>query len=424
MPKASRRKASRERTATVHARVLEGGEGAVRSPRSGRAHPGTKSQLPWMTRSRPLLVQVGPVSAQASISVKRAMGSVGADAIRGTARTSAGASADQTILCGTAEQYRQVLPKLGQPPIDLPAIAKAVRDAVKNYSTHAPRKVPTLHRPLTVGDRSRVMGIVNITPDSFWDGGRFFDPDRALEQALTLQSEGADLIDIGGESTRPGAPSVSVKVEWQRVGPVIDALHDSLKVPISIDTRHAEIARQALEHGADLVNDVSALEESAMRRLIARTGAPAILMHMRGTPTTMQEQTQYSDVRGEVYRELAGTVHRAIADGVAEEQLLIDPGLGFSKTASQSLELLRHIGEFRSLGLPVVVGASRKSFLGWATGGLPLEARFEASLAAAVQLGLQGIEIVRVHDVAPTVRALRLVDALRTGAPVKPPMGS
>jgi dihydropteroate synthase len=261
------------------------------------------------------------------------------------------------------------------------------------------------------------MGVVNVTPDSFSDGGRFLDPARAIAQAQQLETEGADLIDLGAESTRPGAREVPPRVEWSRIGPVLKALHDESHIPLSVDTRHVDVARRALEEGADLINDVGGLGQAPMRRLIARTGAPAVVMHMRGTPATMQEEAQYHDLRQEVYEELASRVDQAIHDGVPSSQLLIDPGLGFSKTPPQSLELLKHVGEFRSMGYPVVVGTSRKSFLGWALGGLPLEARAEAGLAAAIVAASKGIEVLRVHEVQSTIRALRFVDALRRGGP-------
>jgi len=223
-------------------------------------------------------------------------------------------------------------------------------------------------------------------------------------------------VDVGGESTRPGATPVGEEEEWRRVGPVLSRLAGRLAVPVSIDTRNAAVARRALDGGADLVNDVSGLRAPEMRRLLARTGAPAIVLHMRGDPATMQSNLEYADLRGEVYAALSEACGAAEADGVPPGQLLVDPGLGFGKSPEQSLELLAHLGEFRSLGYPVVVGASRKSFLGWSLGGVPVEDRGEAGIAAAVAAALGGADIVRVHDVLPTVRALRVADRLRGAA--------
>jgi dihydropteroate synthase len=255
---------------------------------------------------------------------------------------------------------------------------------------------------------------VNITPDSFSDGGRFLEPARALAEAERMVADGADAVDLGAESTRPGAVPVSPEAEWSRLEPVLTSVLARLSVPVSVDTRHAEVARRALEAGADLINDVGGLREPEMRRVVARGGAAAIVMHMRGTPATMQQDTAYADVRTEVYRTLAGAVERAEQDGIPSDRLVVDPGLGFGKTAEQSLELLAHVGELRSLGYPVAIGASRKSFLGWATGEPDPLARGDAGLAAAVHAAEHGVAIVRTHDVGPTVRALRLWERIET----------
>jgi dihydropteroate synthase len=283
----------------------------------------------------------------------------------------------------------------------------------------APRTVRTVlgaHRRFTVGEATVVMGVVNNTPDSFSDGGRFLEPEAAVARARQHVEEGAGIVDLGGESTRPGASEMSAAAEWRRVEPVLTALHRDLDVPISIDTRHPEVAAQAIDAGADMVNDVSGLRLPAMRKLVAGTGAAAVVMHMRGTPATMGEQTAYRDLRQEVVSELSASIAQALADGVPADHLLVDPGLGFAKTAPQSLELLAHAGDLRELGYPVVVGASRKSFLGWLTDGASVTDRQDASVAAAVVAALRGADVVRVHDVAPTVRALRVADAVRRGS--------
>ncbi|MGI0053852.1 MAG: dihydropteroate synthase, partial [Thermoplasmata archaeon] len=287
-------------------------------------------------------------------------------------------------------------------------------------SEDSPRRIPGSAHPVDVGGRCRVMGVVNVTPDSFSDGGRFLEPDRAVAQALALAAEGAELLDVGAESTRPGALEVTVEEEWRRIHPVLASLRGRTETPISIDTRHAEVARRALAEGADLVNDVSGLRDPEMRRLLARTGAPAIVMHLRGEPATMQQDTEYPDLRGEVYGALADSVARAESDGIDPARLLIDPGLGFGKTGAQSLELLGHVGELRSLGLPVVIGVSRKSFLGAATGGAPVTDRLEAGIAASVLAATARVAYVRTHDVLPTVRALRLLEAVRHAGTAPP----
>jgi dihydropteroate synthase len=259
------------------------------------------------------------------------------------------------------------------------------------------------------------MGVVNVTPDSFSDGGEYLEPERAVQRALHLIAEGADLVDLGAESTRPGSAPVPARVQLARLGPVLSRLHAQVSVPISVDTRDPEVARVALDAGADLINDVSGLRDLALRRVVARAGAPAILMHMRGTPETMQSNLVYEDLIDEIYGALARAALTAIEDGVSADQLLVDPGLGFGKSGEQNLTLLAHAGEFRSLGFPVAIGASRKAFLGRATGEPDPASREAASVAAAVLAAHQGVAVVRAHDVRPTVRALRLADAVRRG---------
>jgi len=260
-----------------------------------------------------------------------------------------------------------------------------------------------------VGDQTLVMGIVNCTPDSFYDGGRH-DPAEHYRQLI---AEGADLVDVGGESTRPGAAPVSAEEEWRRVSPVLEtARGEGHPVPLSIDTTKSEVAARALDAGAAWINDVSALREDAeLADLAARYHAGLILMHMRGTPRTMQRNPTYADVMGEIARELADAIARARERGVAEEQIVIDPGIGFGKTAQHNLEIIRRLGELHRLGRPILMGCSRKSFIG-AVQGLEVDERLESTLAAHTASVLAGAHIVRVHDVAPHVRAMRMADAL------------
>jgi len=258
-----------------------------------------------------------------------------------------------------------------------------------------------------------LMGVVNVTPDSFSDGGRYLAPEAAVAQAERLLAEGADLLDLGGESTRPGAAEVGEEEEIRRVVPVVEALRArGLTAPISVDTRKPAVARAALGAGADLVNDVSGLSAPGMAELLAETGAPAVLMHMRGTPADMQRRTGYGDVVEEVAAELAAALALAVRRGVAEERILLDPGLGFAKTAEQSAALLANLPRLLALGRPLLVGPSRKSFLGALTGA-PVEERLPATLAAVTAAVLGGAVFVRVHDVAPARQAARLAAALR-----------
>ena len=361
-------------------------------------------------------VRLEGVSLKASPLLKQEVLSVGGDAAHARGIADHSVAASPVVLLATWGQYRRLLPKLKRQPFRLGELADEVDRALRAYVARGPRTIAGPHRHLVVGDRPRVMGVVNVTPDSFSDGGRFVEPSAAIAQAEALAAEGASVIDIGGESTRPGATPVSPEAEWGRVAPVLAGLAGRVEVPISIDTRHAEVAERAIDAGADLVNDVEGLRSESMRRVVARTGAAAVVMHMRGTPGTMQQDLTYRDVRGEVYRALADATEVAIADGVPPDRLLVDPGLGFGKSAEQSLELLAHAGEFRSLGFPVVVGASRKSFLGALLPEGSSSSRLEAGLAAAVVAAERGAALIRAHDVGATVRALAVVAAVDRAA--------
>ncbi|MFN7965909.1 MAG: dihydropteroate synthase [Acidobacteriota bacterium] len=265
-------------------------------------------------------------------------------------------------------------------------------------------------------DRVRVMGVLNATPDSFSDGGRFVDQSAAIAAALAMADEGADIIDIGGESTRPAALPVDPTEEKERVIPLITALkRESASLRISIDTRNASTARHALDAGADMVNDVSALSDPAMAPLIAHTGVPVVLMHLRGTPRTMQRDTHYDDLLGNLSDFLAERAKSATEAGIAGDRILVDPGFGFGKSPRGNEEILRQLKALTSLGLPLLVGMSRKRFIGERTGVVLPDARLAGSLAAAVAAALAGASVVRVHDVRATREALAVASALRPG---------
>jgi dihydropteroate synthase len=267
-------------------------------------------------------------------------------------------------------------------------------------------RVLSLERPL-------VMGILNVTPDSFSDGGRFLEPARTMEQARRMAEDGADLIDIGGESTRPGAPAVSADEEAARVVPVLRAIKDALDIPVSVDTRKAEVAREALDGGADVINDVSGLGDTRMAGIVAPSSAGLVLMHMRGTPETMQRMTDYGDVVDDVVAELEQALERADEAGIARERIVLDPGIGFAKTAEQNLALIAGLARLeRRLGRPVLLGASRKSFVGALLGGVPADARDAGSVGACVAGLARGARIFRVHDVRSTRHALDVAHAV------------
>lgn len=260
--------------------------------------------------------------------------------------------------------------------------------------------------------RPRIMGILNITPDSFSDGGAFFPLDAALAQARKMVAEGADIIDVGGESTRPGARPVSAQEEMDRVIPLIRQLATELSVPISIDTSKADVMREAVASGAGLINDVCALQEEGALAAAADASVPVCLMHMKGKPRTMQDEPRYGDVTREIKQFLSQRVVACEAAGIAKERLLLDPGFGFGKTLEQNLQLLRELGDFSDLEIPLLVGISRKSMIGAILDNATVAQRLYGSLAMAVIAAEKGATIIRVHDVKPTADALRVVAAV------------
>lgn len=260
------------------------------------------------------------------------------------------------------------------------------------------------------------MGILNVTPDSFSDGGRYLQPSAACDRAAAMVDEGADLIDIGGESTRPGATPVPAEEELRRVIPVVRALAPGLPVPVSVDTRKAVVAREALEAGASLINDVTALRgDPEMPAVVARAGAPVVLMHMQGTPDTMQRAPHYADVVAEITDWLRAAATEARARGVAEDRILIDPGLGFGKRPEHNLRLLRSLDRLVETGYPVVVGPSRKSMIGAVVGGDP-DDRLMGTAAAVAWAAAAGAAVVRVHDVKAMRQVVDMVEAVRRAA--------
>lgn len=272
-------------------------------------------------------------------------------------------------------------------------------------------------RPVLEGlatDRPLVMGIVNVTPDSFSDGGQAFAPEAALARARALLAAGADILDIGGESTRPGAKDVPADEEIARTTPLIAALRAAgINMPVSIDTRKAAVAGAALAAGANMVNDVSALaHDPAMAELVARAGVPVCLMHAQGTPQTMQNSPRYGNVLHEVHDFLAERIEYALDQGIARARLIVDPGIGFGKTLRHNLTLLSGLSLFHDLGAAVLLGASRKKFIGTLSGVETAGARMPGSVAVALQAAAQGAQIIRVHDVTETVQALALWRAL------------
>lgn len=258
-----------------------------------------------------------------------------------------------------------------------------------------------------------VMGVLNVTPDSFSDGGQFFDFDRAVAHGIQMASEGAGIIDVGGESTRPGSKSVSDDEQKERVVPVIKRLCEKITVPISIDTCRIEVAKAALDAGAGMLNDITALGDEGMAEMAARYEVPIVLMHMQGTPSTMQAEPKYEDVVGEVIEYLVERAKRAEEFGVARNMIFIDPGIGFGKTLEHNLLLLRNIGKFVSTDYRVLVGTSRKSFIGKLTGREKPSERIFGTAATVALCAVRGVSIVRVHDVDEMVDVVKVSNKLK-----------
>ncbi len=265
-----------------------------------------------------------------------------------------------------------------------------------------------------VGERPLIMGVLNVTPDSFSDGGKFFDSGKAVDHALYMVESGADIIDIGGVSTRPGSSGISSREEIKRVIPIIKQVADKVDVPISIDTVKSDVARRALDSGASMINDISALRvDKKMAHVAARHDSYLILMHMRGTPENMQNNTEYDDIIDEISKFLEDAAQKAIKAGVSEDKIIIDPGIGFGKSVEGNFVIMKNLNRFLEPGYRLLVGPSRKSFIG-KTLDLDVDRRLEGSLAAACYAVLNGADIVRVHDVAETKRALAIIEKIAT----------
>ena len=269
-------------------------------------------------------------------------------------------------------------------------------------------------RVLDLSSRTHLMGVLNVTPDSFSDGGKFFKLEEAIKQGLKLAEEGADMIDIGGESTRPGSEPVTIEEELRRVIPVIEELTKMIQVPISIDTYKSRVAKEALDSGASMVNDISGLRyDPEMKKVIAKYDVPVVLMHIKGTPKNMQENPHYDNLIEEIKTYLIESIKIAKEAGIDGDKIIIDPGIGFGKTPEDNLRILKNLNEFTELGRPLMVGVSRKSFIGKIL-NLPTEERLEGSLASMAAAIMNDANILRVHNVKESKRVAKLVDAILT----------
>jgi len=370
---------------------------------------GIQAMLPKMFH---LNIVLDGLECRVANIIKQEMLSLGGDAAvaRGTVACSVARS--DVILMGTLKQMQRFADKISAQPFGLGAISERLREILKNVFADS-FLLRTSRREMNLGERTLIMGILNVTPDSFSDGGRFDSPEKAVEEGIRMAEEGADILDIGGESTRPGSDPVSPEAEMRRVIPVIRALASRTDLPLSVDTMKAAVAREALAEGAEIVNDVSAMgADEAMAKVVADTGAAVVLMHMRGVPKSMQAgDLAYHSLRGEIIAYLRKGIERAGDVEIDPTQIMVDPGLGFGKTTEDNMRLIRYLREIRILGRPILVGASRKAFIGRITGGTPAE-RSEGTAAAVTAAILNGGQVIRVHDVAMMKKVATMADAL------------
>jgi dihydropteroate synthase len=370
---------------------------------------GIEAMLPKM-RHHTILLR--GIECKVANIIKQEMLSLGGDAA--VTRNSVACCVPETdvILMGTQKQILRFTEKIAKQPFGLGALSVMIQEAMQNISRKT-LLLKTSAREVQIGERTLIMGILNATPDSFSDGGRFPATDMAVEEGVRMVEGGADMIDIGGESSRPGADPVSEEEELRRVIPILRGLSRRVCVPISVDTMKSAVARAALADGAEIINDISAMNhDKAMAKVIADAGAGVILMHMRGNPKTMQAgDLTYRSLMGEIGGYLLMSISKAGEAGISPVQIMVDPGIGFGKSPADNLRLIRQMKELKVLGRPIVTGASRKSFIGHVIGGGPLE-RLEGTAAAVTVAIMNGSRIMRVHDVASMKKVASMADAL------------
>lgn len=357
------------------------------------------------------LIKIEGIPSPTANLLKQEMLSVMADAAISKEVASFTSKKSGVLLIGTEAQLKKVLPRLNRQPFNLPEVSQQLSKLLKNFKK-GKFVLSFKEKKMDLTRKVAVMGVLNLTPDSFYNGGKYTTQARALRKVEEMVKEGADLIDVGGESTRPGAKEVGIEEEIRRVIPVISKIRELFEIPVSIDTYRAKVAKEALEAGVDMVNDISGLRfDPGLKEVVARFGAAVVLMHIKGTPRDMQSNPRYESLMGEIISYLSDSIRLAQKAGIDLEKIIVDPGIGFGKTPEHNLQILNHLGELRSLGRPILIGVSRKSFIG-AILKLPLEERLEGSLAAASLALMQGAKIIRTHDVKATRRAVDLTQAI------------
>ncbi len=347
--------------------------------------------------------------------LKQEMLSIGGDVA--VSRGSVGCSIEKTdaLIMGTEKQICALVGKIALQPFGLKKISLELKELLNNMA-RTRFQLTTPERTIEIAGRTLIMGILNRTPDSFSDGGAYEDIETAVRRGIALEEEGADILDVGGESSRPGSDAVSAAEERERVISLIEALKKRITIPISIDTTKAEIARIAVESGAEIINDISSMRsDDRMLSTVARYKVPLVMMHMRGTPKTMQQgDLSYVSLWGEIIDFLRERIEAAESAGIDRENIVVDPGIGFGKSLDDNLRLIKYLRELRTLGRPILVGVSRKAFIGAITGGEPLERR-DGTIAAVVASIINGANIVRVHDAAVIRKAVAMTDAIMRG---------
>jgi len=343
--------------------------------------------------------------------LKQEMLSVGGDAALDRRGLDCSSSSAGALLMGTEKQFEKLFSKLEQYP-DLQPFGQSLKEILRNLS-RAYYTIRCRKRTFTLGKQTLLMGVLNVTPDSFSDGGIFFDKEKAIARGLKMVEEGADFIDIGGESTRPGSKPLGLDEELRRVIPVIEFLAKEMDVPISIDTYKSAVAKKAIDAGAQIINDISGLHlDPSLSQVAAKEDVPLVLMHIRGNPETMQKNIHYESLFSEIIQYLKDSIQRAESAGIDPKQIIIDPGIGFGKTMEDNLLILKNLQEFKILGKPLLLGTSRKSFIGKILNADVTE-RLEGTLSTIVVGVLNGAHIIRCHDVLQAKRAIAIADAVR-----------
>ncbi len=369
---------------------------------------GIELMVPKATTRIIKLSGIKPVPANI---IKQEMLSFGGEAATAYGSINHSVEITDLLVFGSLKQLRQLVEKLEIHQFGLPQVADQINQVLANYDS-APKPIKIGNKTLNFGQRTYIMGILNVTPDSFSDGGKFSDAADAIAFAKQMVSDGADIVDIGGESTRPGARPVSVEEEKQRVVPIIAKLVKETDAIISIDTTKAEVARAALSAGAHMVNDISGLRfDPKMAGVVAEFSAALSLMHIKGNPADMQKNPEYSDLMGEIINYLSEGLEIAKKAGILFEKIIVDPGIGFGKTIEHNLEILKSLYEIKGLGRPILIGTSRKSFIGQ-TLDLPIDQRLEGTAATIAIAIYNGADIIRVHDVAEMARVAKMSDSI------------